>query len=800
MNTKSLLLFSIVLLTTVLHAQNDVAIVGPPTSVQAGETVTLNVSYTNISDSAYVLVRFKSPSGENLGQDFALIGNGSGMEALNVVAPSTEGVGYSLQAQLLAGDWGGLADDVVAGITISEGIITPGRIENSISIVAPPTTVEAGETVTLDVSYTNISDDAYVLVRFKSPSGENLSQDFAAVGNGSGTELLTIEAPAREGVGYSLQAQLLAADWGGLAEAIVDGIAVENATPPPATENDSVLLTGTPSAVASGERYEIAFNYNFTGERWVQAYITNKTTDANGTWVKIGEGLQQYGQGSGSELIPIQITGDPLESNLLVIQVYEVVDNNGTDEWIIVAEQTLDNIGFTDGYGFGERNTTPNGNAAYMRYYDRNLEGNGGNYNGNDVGNGSGADHILAPISKAYRSNWWVNANWRGPIKSHYGENDLNEKDFWVEWQNLGQGPNGHAEFDIRVEKSTSEGGGTAVGFPSRMADLSGPLDASFTGKWTAGSTGRCHINMTAWIHGVDPNGNEVRSDIIIHAWDNSGDIRSNYERSFRWAPSYTDKIFYFDKIGTASDGNITYDVLRTIPGGFGEAASYNLIPTGWRRNHIEEFPTEPFSVEMDVAEIIREVTRLEAENGSETRREQNSSEDIPVYTITPEWELNVMEWTVTGQSGSFKHEPNNPDPDANVYVPNSRGRFTFEEYSIANPCSSNPNITCPSNASQVQLNTSDALLTQDSSQEVSVSPNPFTNRVEYDYTVGKREAVTVELYDLNGRKLRTVKNNVDHDIGSYNDVIDTSDLESGVYIIRIVTSDGAVAKKLIKN
>ena len=68
------------------------------------------------------------------------------------------------------------------------------------------------------------------------------------------------------------------------------------------------------------------------------------------------------------------------------------------------------------------------------------------------------------------------------------------------------------------------------------------------------------------------------------------------------------------------------------------------------------------------------------------------------------------------------------------------------------------------------------------------------------EYSVEKSESVTVELYALNGRKIRTIKNNKNHGAGSYSDVIDTSDLDSGVYIIRISTPEGYEAKKLIKN
>ncbi|MBU2947173.1 T9SS type A sorting domain-containing protein [Zobellia uliginosa] len=797
------IVFFTICFSNVLWAQNSIKIIDPPSSVEAGEIVGLDVDYTNISGSAYVLVRFKSALGDNLEQDFILVGNGSDIERLSIKAPTSEG-SYSFQAQLLKDDgkWSGLAnynaDVSVANGTVIEPV-KPSVGGNSVSISNPPTSVKAGEMVNLDISYTNNSGSAYVLVRFKDSNGGNLEQDFEAVGNGSGTKPLSIKSPTSEG-SYSFQAQLLKDDdkWSGLANDFFEGVTVvEN---PPENDNDQLTLTTIPDKVAQGETYDIGFDYSFSGDRYVQAYVTNKNIDSEGAYVKIGKVLQEFSKGADSEIVKLEITGEPVEFNLLVVQVFEVIKNGNEDQWNLVVEKTLDNIQFGSGYGFGEKNTTPNGVSEYMRYYNRDLETTGGHYNGD--GQGSGTDHILAPTNSIYRSNWWVNKNWIGPIKSHYGENALNGKEFWVEWQNLGSSSNsGHAEFDIRVEKSTGSDLNGTYGFPSVIGDITGPLKASFTGKWDEGSTGRCHINMTAWIYGVDSEGERVRSDVIIHAWDNSGDIRSNYERSFQWSQEGDDTIYTFEKIGTASDDYNTYDVLRTIPGGEGESCSYNLIPSGWRRNHIDDFPTESFKKEVDVAEIINQIIEIETENGPDTRKLVNSNVDIPVPTMTEDWTLEVMEWTITGQSGDYKHEPGNPDFDVNTYIPNSRGRFTFEEYYIQSPCESNPKITCPNSiALKTQIAQKDSIVDKEIAKDFNVSPNPFINSFEYEYSVKNYEDVSVDLYALNGRKIETLKAKESHRPGNYSDAVDTSNLDSGIYILRINTSEGEEAIKLIKN
>ncbi|CAM4187767.1 T9SS type A sorting domain-containing protein [Zobellia nedashkovskayae] len=787
------IVFFTICFSNVLLAQNSIKIIDPPSSVEAGETVDVTVAYAMNEPSAYILLRLINPNGENP-QDF-VTKSGSGSHKFSIKIPDSPGSGYRWQAQLLkTADWGGLANEFIDGVSV-ESTEPPSPGANSIKFTDAPTTLVAGEPATVTVDFSTNEPSAYVLVRLINPNGAN-PQDFVTK-SGSGSHTFNINVPNSSGSGYSWQAQLLKiGDWAGLANDIVDGVSVEQITLPPSGQ-ELISLTTTPSKVAQGETYNVSFEYNFLGDRYVQAYITNKNVDADGQWVKIGKVLQEFTQGASSETLRLEITGEPLESNMLVIQVFEVIANGNEDQWNLVGEDTVDNIEFGSGYGFGEKNTTPNGTAEYMRYYNRDLELNGGHYNGD--GQGSGMDHTLAPTNSLYRSNWWVNRNWVGPIKSHYGEDNLNGKEFWVEWQSLGSSSNdGHGEFDIRVEKSTQSDSNGAYGFPSFIGDITEPLLASFTGRWTEGSTGRCHINMTAWIYGVDSEGKRVRSDVIIHAWDNSGDIRSNYERSYQWSQEGNNTIYTFEKIGTASDEYNTYDVLRTVPGGEGESCSYNLVPVNWRRNHIDNFPTQSFTKKIDVAKIIKEVIKREAENGPDTRRIVGSNQVISVPTMTDDWTLEVMEWTVTGQSGDYKHEPGNPDFDVNTYIPNSRGRFTFEEYYIQNPCESNPKIDCPNSvALKTQIVQQDSIV---EAKDFSVSPNPFINSFEYEYSVKNYDEVTVDLYALNGRKIETLKNKESHRPGNYSDVVDTSDLDAGIYILRINTSEGEEAIKLIKN
>ncbi len=82
----------------------------------------------------------------------------------------------------------------------------------------------------------------------------------------------------------------------------------------------------------------------------------------------------------------------------------------------------------------------------------------------------------------------------------------------------------------------------------------------------------------------------------------------------------------------------------------------------------------------------------------------------------------------------------------------------------------------------------------------LSVSPNPFSNTFEYEYGVEKDEPVTVNLFALNGRIVKTLKNAENHHTGNYSDAVVASNLDTGVYILLVTTSESDKTRKLIKN
>jgi len=68
----------------------------------------------------------------------------------------------------------------------------------------------------------------------------------------------------------------------------------------------------------------------------------------------------------------------------------------------------------------------------------------------------------------------------------------------------------------------------------------------------------------------------------------------------------------------------------------------------------------------------------------------------------------------------------------------------------------------------------------EDNSEILKISPNPFTNSFDYEYSVEAAGMVTVELYAMNGRKIKTVKNREGHIKGDYSAALDTGALDLG--------------------
>lgn len=80
-----------------------------------------------------------------------------------------------------------------------------------------------------------------------------------------------------------------------------------------------------------------------------------------------------------------------------------------------------------------------------------------------------------------------------------------------------------------------------------------------------------------------------------------------------------------------------------------------------------------------------------------------------------------------------------------------------------------------------------------------SVSPNPVGSTAELNYTIQSAGDVTIEVFDINGSKVLK-ENKGYNDIGSFNNMINTSGFKSGIYMV-FVKKDGEVigSSKFVK-
>lgn len=69
--------------------------------------------------------------------------------------------------------------------------------------------------------------------------------------------------------------------------------------------------------------------------------------------------------------------------------------------------------------------------------------------------------------------------------------------------------------------------------------------------------------------------------------------------------------------------------------------------------------------------------------------------------------------------------------------------------------------------------------------------PNPFNPSTLIGFSLPSTSAVTIEVFDLAGRKVATILNNKIHTSGTYSYQFDASNLSSGVYFYQLSTQDG---------
>ncbi len=81
----------------------------------------------------------------------------------------------------------------------------------------------------------------------------------------------------------------------------------------------------------------------------------------------------------------------------------------------------------------------------------------------------------------------------------------------------------------------------------------------------------------------------------------------------------------------------------------------------------------------------------------------------------------------------------------------------------------------------------------------LKVSPNPTQGNAQLEYNIGKKGPVSIEIYNISGKLEKVIMNNEVFEKGHYNQNIDLSDLNKGIYIIHINTPNSKQTQKLVK-
>ncbi|KAA5821858.1 T9SS type A sorting domain-containing protein [Algibacter amylolyticus] len=311
MKTKILLLFTAILMSLSLQAQNSIAIVNPPASVEGNTNIDITFDYT-LAELGHAFIRFKNADGNLTASPVYDLPAGSGTLTVSLEIPrSFNGEelpldnSYSYQAQLFNSNYSAtLASVDYNGVTLTAAT-------NFIELTSYPTTVNANSTVDLTFDYATTGPnggDLWVFIKFRNGANGDLTQGSKKLTSTSGSETISVPIPDEAlGSDYNFQAQFYdlgpqGNNWSYFAADTVEGITLEEAVAPA----NEIMMTVAPTTVAAGSDVNVTFDYTTDV---VNAHIfirlrqgTTNLTDVN----------QIVTAGSGTLTLPLPIPGDAL--------------------------------------------------------------------------------------------------------------------------------------------------------------------------------------------------------------------------------------------------------------------------------------------------------------------------------------------------------------------------------------------------------------------------------------------------------------------------------------------------------
>ncbi|MBA3649364.1 MAG: choice-of-anchor B family protein [Chitinophagales bacterium] len=83
--------------------------------------------------------------------------------------------------------------------------------------------------------------------------------------------------------------------------------------------------------------------------------------------------------------------------------------------------------------------------------------------------------------------------------------------------------------------------------------------------------------------------------------------------------------------------------------------------------------------------------------------------------------------------------------------------------------------------------------------EEGTIYPNPFSNDFTINFSLQKKDHIIISLWDVSGKKLQTIVNEV-ADEGVHSVQVNNNSLSSGIYFCTIQSSTSIITKKIFKN
>lgn len=80
------------------------------------------------------------------------------------------------------------------------------------------------------------------------------------------------------------------------------------------------------------------------------------------------------------------------------------------------------------------------------------------------------------------------------------------------------------------------------------------------------------------------------------------------------------------------------------------------------------------------------------------------------------------------------------------------------------------------------------------------IGPNPFQNTINLDVTLEKAQQVSINVYDITGKMVDVITDKIGMDAGQQHFTYDSAHLQTGVYVIEILSNEQQQTFKLIKS